>query len=443
MSKKISLALLLGFTLLALLGANGPAPPVKPAPTAEQLVEQLGDPDFHKRNAAVAQLEALGAAALPALYKAQNHDDPEVRRRAGELIPILEAASLLAPRRVTLNAQQQPIRQVLDAIAKQTGYRIECWVGNEQQRYDFQFDNQPFWQALDHVCHAAGLVLQQGYGDNQLRLHHQDGYVPYVYYDGPVRVVANGFQHHRSIDFSFLPRTPSGSRRSESLYFSFSIFVEPRLPLLGMGETRLTAAYDSENHSMLPHPTGSSADPEPFGRRWTSRYGSGYRSYSHQTQVALLPPAEKAQSVKLIQGSVPILLLANQKPEVITDKVLESKGKRVKVGATSFVIEDVTATANKQYQIKMTITEEGKDNPNDYTWINSLYQRIELHDEEGNKYQMYGNSWGSSGPNHANVTFTYASRGNAKLGPPSKLIYYLWSTVQHQVRFEFRNLPLP
>src|SRR5581483_7833804 len=106
---------------------------------------------------------------------------------------------------------------------------------------------------------------------------------------------------------------------------------------------------------------GAPADLPAGGRRWISRYGNGYRSYSHQTQVMLARPSEKSQSVKLIQGTVPVLLLAQQKPEVVTDKFLSAKGKKVQVGTTSFLIEDVTETPNKQYQLKMAVTEDAKD----------------------------------------------------------------------------------
>lgn len=448
MFKLTAPAFLAALVLIPLAWGDDPPAKPEPAPTADQLVEQLGDRDFRKRDAAVKRLEALGPAALPALRKAEKHADPEIRRRVSDLIPTLEVAGLLAPKRVTLNVKKKPMRQVFEEVTKQTGYKIEFWVNNEQQLYDFEINDQPFWPVLDQLCNTAGLVLQQGYGDDRIRMNQQDSYVPYICYDGPIRVVANSFNHYRNVDFSFLPRTPQGSRRSDTLSFTFSVFVEPRMPLLGLGQVKLLTAEDDQKGSMvLPSPNGG--DPLNGGpQRWVSRYGNGYRSYSHQAQVQLAKPSEKAQAVKLIQGTVPVLLLAQQKPELVTDNVLASKGKKVTVGTTSFAIEDVTETPAKQYQLKMTITEQNKDNPNDYTWINSLYQRIELQDENGNKYQMRGNSWGGQGPNHANVTFTYANpnnngAANPKVGPPSKLVYFHWTTIQHQVKFEFRDLPLP
>src|SRR5207302_119225 len=70
------------------------APPALTAgtdtPTPAQirrLVTQLGSDEFARREAASRRLEALGEPALPALHQAAASPDPEVRRRAGQVIP--------------------------------------------------------------------------------------------------------------------------------------------------------------------------------------------------------------------------------------------------------------------------------------------------------------------------------------------------------------------
>jgi hypothetical protein len=59
---------------------------------AERLVRQLGSDDFKAREAAAKALLKLGPPARPALEKAQEGDDPEVRRRAGDLLRRLPPA---------------------------------------------------------------------------------------------------------------------------------------------------------------------------------------------------------------------------------------------------------------------------------------------------------------------------------------------------------------
>jgi hypothetical protein len=423
-------------------GAAGPAGKVGPPPSVPRLIEQLGDPDFHTRDLANRLLEGLGPDILPQLRPARDAADPETRRRLDELIGRFETAVTLAPKRLTLDVHNKTIRQVFQEVTRQTGYKIEFWTGNEQQPYSFKFDRVPFWEALDQICQASGLVYQAGYGDDAVHLQSTESYVPYVCYDGAFRLVANGFQQNRSVDFSTLPKVPNGPRRSDSLAFTLSICAEPKLPLLGVGEPRLEAAYDDQHNSMVPPHTGG----EGFGtvNRVVARYGNGFRSFSHQMQLGLVRPSEKATAVKLIKGSVPVTLLVSEKPEVVTDKLMEAKGKKFSAGGATFAVEEVAATPANQYQIRMSITDESKDAAdNDYTWLNSLYYRIDVQDEKGNKFQPFGSNWMNSSPRQVQIQFTYGAPGNQKLGPPAKLVYRSWTTMQTQVTFAFKDLPLP
>src|SRR5262249_34541340 len=273
-------------------------------------------------------------------------------------------------------------RQIVDELSKKTGYKVEFWGGNDQQVYDLDCDAMPFWEAFDRLCQAAGMVLQVGYGDDVLRLNHQDSYVPYVKHEGVFRLVANSFSFNRHIDFSTLPKKTAGSHRSESLNFNFTVCVEPKIPLMGLGEPQLTEAVDDEGRSMVvARPSGDDiGGPWAGGGRVMSRYGGGYKKDSLQASLNLAPASEKSHYGKRIMGSVPVTLLAHQKPEVVADDILKAKGQKKQIGTVSFNIQDVTEAANKQYQVKMGITNNDKDNPNDYTWTNSLYYRIELQD---------------------------------------------------------------
>ena len=60
-----------------------------PVGEAERLVARLGSPDWHEREAASHQLVELGRKAAPALEKALESPDPEVRHRARVLLDIV------------------------------------------------------------------------------------------------------------------------------------------------------------------------------------------------------------------------------------------------------------------------------------------------------------------------------------------------------------------
>jgi tetratricopeptide (TPR) repeat protein len=75
------------FLLLGVLGTTADTSEPKPIPKQiAQWVEQLGDNDFKVREDASKKLWEAGAAAEPALEKAIKSDDPEVARRARELL---------------------------------------------------------------------------------------------------------------------------------------------------------------------------------------------------------------------------------------------------------------------------------------------------------------------------------------------------------------------
>jgi hypothetical protein len=424
------------------VAAVGPAEKAGPPPSVARLLEQLGDSDYQIRETASRQLRGLGPDVLPQLRAARDGADPEVRRRLDELITRFETEQTLAPKRITLDAHNKPVRQIFQEITRQTGYKIEFFTANEQQTYSFHFDRVPFWEAMDQIGRASGLVYQAGYGDDAVHFHATESYVPYVCYDGAFRLVANGFQQNRSIDFSSLPRVPAGPRRSESLVCTFSICAEPKLPLLGAGEPRLEAAYDDEHNSLVPPrngPGGSGAV-----NRVVTRYGNGFRSFSHQMQFALTRPSEKATAVKSLKGSVPVTLLVSEKPELVTDKLMEAKGKKFTAGSATFAVEEATALPQNQYQVRMSITDDSRDTAdNDYTWQNSLYYRLDVEDEKGNKFQPFRSNWLNSSPRHVQIEFTYGAPGNQKLGPPTKLVYRSWTTMQTQLTFAFKDLPLP
>jgi hypothetical protein len=442
---------------LAPIGSGVAAPEKKTAaPALDRLIEQLGDSDFRKRDEAARRIEAEGMKAVPALKKALGHPDAEVRRRVYDLIPHIERASFVTPRRVTLKMSNKPLRAIFDEVTKQTGQKIEFWTtpNMAKQTHSCDFKDATLWQVLDEMCRAAKLVVQPNYGgDERIILQNQGGYTPYVHHAGAFRFVPTGFQMYRNMDFGLVGNTASTPHRNETLTLTFQVFSEPRIPLLGVGEVRLTAAYDNDKNSMLA-PANNGGIEGDVMIQWGGmggmgmppgmvRYGGGNRSYMQQTQLQLHRRSERANKLKVVRGELPVILLVEQKPVVVADNVLKAKGTKHTAGTTTFHFEDVTVQPNKQCQIKLTITEDNKENPNDWTWMNTMLQRIELQDGKGNKFQSYGTNFHNSGPNRVQLTLTYGTPPNGKIGAPSKFVFQQWRTMQHLVRFEFKDLPLP
>src|SRR4051794_41727940 len=115
-------------TCLALAGGRLSAADAPQPPDAEQLVKRLASPRFAEREAAFKALEALGPAALPALRGALADNDPEVRRRVGDLVARFErdadSAAAFLPTKVRLKADGVPLGDVVRDLVKQSQIRV-------------------------------------------------------------------------------------------------------------------------------------------------------------------------------------------------------------------------------------------------------------------------------------------------------------------------------
>jgi hypothetical protein len=424
--------------------------PPKPAtaPPIEQWIEQLGSNQYKVRQAATRALKQLGPLALPALRQARTNPDAEIHHRVEDLITYLEQTVALTPKRVTMSMEKKTIRAILTELARQSGYKIQAQDGpgnptQEKAVYSFHFQDVPFWEALDKICEAGGLILQQTNGDDTLHLTFQDSYVPFKCYDGTFKVIATGFSFQRNKSFGQLPRNSAlqGGYGWENLNINLLVAVEPRLPILKSGQVRITFAEDDEGLSVVPN--GNNWWYNPW--MWNNWNGGNFKNFFQNTQAWLGSPSKTARTIKVLKGAVPITLLAEQKPMVLTEKVMSAKGKEYKLpGGMKLKIDEFSTMGNKQHQVKITYSQENGDGNYDYNLIQSLQQRLELQDDKGAKYPSYININQWNGNNNAQFTLTTQPvNNNTKIGPPSKLVFMVWITLEHEVEFEFRGLPLP
>jgi hypothetical protein len=425
-------ALLLGLTLTAPLPGQTPAtPPVR------QLIEQLGDRDYSKRRQAEECLRAEGTRALPALKQALNHPDAEVRRRVRELVPVLLTQALLAPKRITLKLTARPVSEALDEITRQSGYQITA-EAVPPGAYSFDLKDVTLWEALDRVGRDAGLVLQSGGSLPRLRLEKRPGYAAHACRDGAFRFTADSIQLYREVEFGLAGPAADAPRRSEILTLTLTVFSEPRLPIVGVGEPRLSAAFDTDKRSMLPPPDeGEGAGPQ-FR---VSRYGNSGRCYSQRVRVRLRRPSAKATGIAVVRGALPLTLLVDEKPAVLTD-LLSAKGKNGKAGSTGFHVDDVVPQPGGRARVKLTVKEGKPADGTGFQWMDTLTQRIEVRDDGGGNYQIVSGGCRSS-PNETQLDLVFGPEPGAKLGPPSKLIFHDWTTREHLASFELKELPLP
>jgi hypothetical protein len=137
----------------------------------DQVIRMMGSQKFADREIAVRQLDGLGPSALEPLRQASNHDDPEIRRRARELVDKIDkrllTARLLAPEKIRLNYKDEPLDRARADFAHRTGapLKIEGEMGNggltprqANRKITVETGEVPFWVAFDEFCRETGLV---------------------------------------------------------------------------------------------------------------------------------------------------------------------------------------------------------------------------------------------------------------------------------------------
>jgi hypothetical protein len=447
-------------------GGVGKAPAADPAPAAKAeplvppdpavvaMIRNLGADDYRVREKAGRDLEVHGDKALPHLRKAlAETDSPEVARRLSVLVRKMDYDRLVNPRRVTLAAKTRTVKEAVDEVARQTGYRIE-FQGNGpagDSKHAIGFDNVPFWQALDALADLAGATVNSnGYDDDTIFLnaYGQPTRTPFVAYVGPFKIAATNVQLNRSLPLSGNdPRGVQFVRPSESVSLTFNVFSEPKNPLLGMaGQTVVVAAEDDLGQSMVPP-----RDPNtPFGGVRTTYYGGGggYRSFNLSGSLGLTRGGREAKAIRTLKAKVGVNLLAAVVPEVTVRDPLKAKNLKL-TGRTVEVEVDSVTPQNGGFAASLTVRKLGQQDPNfpDYNWSNNIWQKVELVDEKGNKYRNYGPSSMNSNPGWVTMTLPFQAtdrRGmQQKFGAPVRLVVNEWVQATHEVTFDFRDVPLP
>ncbi|HVL13655.1 MAG TPA: hypothetical protein VM529_13890 [Gemmata sp.] len=429
---------------------DGPVPSVpvladRADPAVEKLVADLGSEDYRTREKAGRDLTALGEKALPAMRTALlSTDNPEIQRRLSVLVRKMDNDRLVAPKRVTMALKDKTVKEALDEITKQTGYKIDFSGGGGEARQDFTFDGTPFWVAVDKVATAAGCVVFADYDDETVRVYNQDAVNPYVAYAGPFRFLATNINSNKSVQLSGVSRRGGGNGRSDYMNLNFQIQSEPKNPMLGVTQAEVISAVDDLGASLVP-------PRDPNNRSYYENRGMrGHNTYGNLNLSR--GGGRDATTIKSLKGRIGIILLAGTSPEITIPDPLKVKTKTYVGRTVQIEYGGLTADANNKghYQLELTIKKLGNEDPNrpDYNWSNNIWNKFEVLDADGNRYQTHGpNNFNNNG-NAVTVTIPYHNNDRRtgrqiKLGPPAKFVVNEWHSVTHEVTFEFKDIPLP
>src|SRR5262249_51762123 len=204
--------------------------------------------------------------------------------------------------------------------------------------------------------------------------------------------------------------------------FSFNIQSEPKLPLMSVGQPKLLEAVDDRGNSMIPPSMGHDAF-------YGNSANNAYRTFVVATQAPLISPNREVRMLKGILETLPVTLLGQVKSEIVVDDITKVKNKKFSGPHTELQIDEVKDNKNT-VQIKVSIRNTSPNAQQDYSWANSVHQRMELLDAKGNKFYSQGyNNWENGSTGYVQGTFVYGTNGDGSVGPPARLVFNHWGLM--------------
>jgi hypothetical protein len=475
-------------------GKKTESPPAAPqndrTDEVRRLIKDLEHDRFVVREKAMKALEQVGEPALKHLEEASRSSSLEVQKRARILVERIKKNAALAPTAVRLTLKDVPVPKAVEALAKQTRFKLElvpqqgpARIQLDQKRITLQLENAVFWEALEKLCAAAGLTYVPS-GADTFHLEAYEGAqrsrVPTAA-RGAFRFRVVGMNYFRNVNFlaasgqqSFGPANVavampfggpfpmkgvvqpmmaggmSGANavRQESLTVTLDVLAEPHVRIYKIGAPELEAAEDETGQSLITRGNVTS----------TSGYGpQSYQSMSVMqplTTVAMLRPSTKpAAKLKWLKGHLPIDVMAQRQPCVQVDNILNVKGKIYKgTGGVTLVLLQVQQHGPQNGNIRFAITGLEKTladiqarQPNrGYLDGNMFRPFFEITDAQGHPYQTNLNL--NYNPNPADEGLLdgnmYYNPG-PNTGPPARLVFYDMKLFHAKVPFEFRDVTMP
>ncbi len=366
--------------VLALLG-QAAGPPSDPA----ALVEKLGSATSAGREASKSP-ESLGSKASPALRAASKSKDPEVRRRARQLINKIDGNLLIQESSIRLDFKDATLDGIVKSLSKQAGFE----VGLAQQGPQFEARRVtlrepqpvPFWKAIDRLCEVGQLSCEYqgmaprvpGVSQPRLVLAYQPEpsiqpgynhgpfhfnvvslfYQSQVYFHSPARMRVQLRAGARGLDAvagkgAAPPADPSaagvpgpGGAKNAGLgpvsivqfHVQLQIVPEPRMSISQAGPLQLLEAVNELGHSLLPAARDDGRAPGPTFMMRGSMPGAAANLTAH-----LHRPETPGKLIKTLRGTVEVSVTSPRSDPLViplegaAGKAFQDDDRRVVVNA--------------------------------------------------------------------------------------------------------------
>jgi len=394
-----------------------------------KLLRQLEAVELQKRDAAEAELLALGPdtlAHLPAETEVANPGVKQALSRVRLKLETVAAQQAAQPSTVTLASESMKLSEVLEAITKQTGNRFQVQRDLEttvKKPLKVKFDKTPFWQALD-------MVLDQVNGT----------VYPFEGNEGLVLTVKPNLQ---------LPRTNKGAYAGPLRIdvTQLTLDRDPRSATPPQMRVNLEVAWEPRLQPIvIEHPLAEIKAIDDQNRMWDSqlRQGNSTAMVSPgvngvELDLLLDSPARTATSLSSLKGKVS-LLLPGRVESFEFSQIAKAKNVQKKIAQASVTLEE-TVKNNELFEIRVKIKYTQAFEAFDSHvagWI--LRNQPRLLDPQGKEIPHAGYETTGRSDDEVGLSYYY----DVKSLDGCKWIYFCPGAILRiPLEYELKNLSLP
>ncbi|MDB5351707.1 MAG: hypothetical protein JWN86_2954 [Planctomycetota bacterium] len=443
------------------------------AADAENAVARLSSSKAAERATALAEIERLGEAALPALAVAANSRDLMLRAQAAALMDSIEGRRLIRPTLVALDFRDLPLASAVDSISQRSGMTLVLDPENDPRWKTKSVTIQapqpvPLWDALDRLAKAGGLRLDppanpwmrqrqvffnaQGQrrrlsSGNELIFRPDDGAVPAPTSDsGAFRVSIVGIRLNRNRSFIRTLETIGQPAATSQFTAQFMVRSEPRLTLASLDQPRLDEAVDDLGQSLL------SSEPSPVVVNLNRGFDENLMRVT-PIILSLKYPESPGRTITRLRGSVRALVVG-RRPDPLVFPLAGSIGKTFGAEGISIQLHQIRqAQDGRETSVELTLNMPGGlgMNPGMHNLSDprsvlrpppSARGQIDFLDTKGRLCQtidlgLVGMGYASSGRTSLTI------QPPEGVGPPVEARYFAATWASILVPFEFHNIPMP
>lgn len=451
---------------------------------AKALIQQFTSPEFATRQQAVEKLIGMGPDVVLLVKKTlADATDAEVKLRCEMVLKGIKerfgADAVRDPNdktsvdfgasRITLEAKDMPLSDVLQAFAEQSGNAPIASPGNIgailQMPVTLSIKDKPYWEALDMVCRQAGMVYEPGFPPkDRVRLRQtQNRGDEMGAYCGSVVIKLDRVERSDTTRLFRRFRTDQGDENQEtdnqkSLGFHLRYFTEDRLPVLSSW-MEFTAVTTPDGVNRLPKtmPTGIGLMRRP------RNYGPGVPFAGQGTLYLQKADAEIDQPVT-IEGKVSLeYVVGRRELEMVgvrlapdaAEKTAQDDGVEITLKKIDLDNRNVTITLALHFEPQAPVFTGGRDSEFGFALVDpkgKRYRDVLGFNFTGNNGSVTGSGGGAGYRLNENIKPGEALDGTLKLtfvnvpaadGDWSIVFAYPERCEIKEFPFKIENVPVP